>query len=59
VYGGTVPARHFVEFPAGTLRRIGLKVGDRLGWNLGLSTGEKVVGGAPFQGHNKRAKPVS
>ena len=45
-YGGNVPARHFVEFPAGTLRRIGLKVGDRLGWRLTLD-GETVTGGAP------------
>ena len=45
-YGGTVPARHFVEFAAGTLRRIGLKVGDRLGWRLTLD-GEQVTGGAP------------
>ena len=44
-YGGTVPARHFIEFPAGTLRRIGLRRGDRLGWNLTLSDGQKVTGG--------------
>jgi len=46
-YGGNVPARHFIEFPAGTLARIGLRTGDRLGWNLTLSDGQKVVGGAP------------
>jgi uncharacterized membrane protein (UPF0127 family) len=46
-YGGTVPARHFVEFPVGTLKRIGLKKGDRLGWNLTLSDGRTVVGGLP------------
>jgi len=45
-YGGTVLARHFVEFPAGTLRRIGLRIGDRLGWRLTLD-GEPVSGGAP------------
>ena len=45
-YGGTVPARHFIEFPAGTLRRIGLHRGDHLGWNLTLSDGQRVVGGA-------------
>ena len=43
-YGGTVPARHFVEFPAGTLRRIGLKKGDRLGWNLTLPTAPRWWG---------------
>jgi uncharacterized membrane protein (UPF0127 family) len=54
VYGGTVPARHFIEFPAGTLKRIGLRRGDRLGWNLGLSDGEKVVGGAQVPGSRKK-----
>jgi uncharacterized membrane protein (UPF0127 family) len=46
VYGGTVPARHFVEFPAGTLKRVGLRRGDRLGWKLTLSDGSVVSGGA-------------
>jgi hypothetical protein len=49
VYGGTVPARDFVEFPAGTLQRIGLRKGDRLAWNLELSDGERLVGGAPVK----------
>ena len=65
IYGGTVPARHFIEFPVGTLRRIGLRKGDRLGWNLGLSDGTKVVGGAqvpgdaPTKGRKKRAVPAA
>lgn len=45
-YGGTVPARYFVEFAAGTLRRIGLKKGDRIGWDLTLDSGARVKGGA-------------
>ena len=56
-YGGTVPARHFVEFPAGTLARIGLRKGDRLGWNLALMNGEKVVGGVQGAQQKKRARP--
>lgn len=44
-YGGTVPARYFVEFAAGTLRRIGLKKGDRIGWDLKLDDGTAVKGG--------------
>ena len=44
-YGGTVPARHFVEFAVGTVRRLGLKRGDRLGWNLTFSDGQRVIGG--------------
>jgi hypothetical protein len=53
-YGGTVVARHFVEFPVGTLRRLGLKVGDRLGWKLALSDGSTVTGGAPVAAIRKK-----
>lgn len=45
-YGGNVDARHFVEFPAGTIRRLALKKGDRLGWKLNFSDGQTVTGGA-------------
>ena len=47
IYGGTTLSRHFVEFPVGTLKRLGIKKGDRLGWNLALSDGTTVVGGLP------------
>jgi hypothetical protein len=56
VYGGTLPARHFVEFPAGTLRRLALKRGDRLGWNLTLSDGTTVAGGTPVTADGKTHK---
>lgn len=46
-YGGSVPARHFIEFPAGTFKRLGLKKGDRLGWELTLDDGRVVRGGQP------------
>lgn len=46
-YGGSVPSRFFVEFAPGTIRRLGLKKGDRLGWELALSNGQALVGGAP------------
>ena len=55
-YGGNLPARHFVEFPAGTLKRIGLKRGDRLGWNLALSDGTTEVGGVPVPPDSKGRK---
>lgn len=45
-YGGTVPARHFIEFPVGTFKRLGLKKGDRLGWSLTLDGGQVLQGGA-------------
>ncbi len=46
-YGGTVPARHFIEFPDGTFRRLGVRKGDRLGWDLTLDDGTHLKGGAP------------
>jgi hypothetical protein len=45
-YGGTVPARHFIEFPAGTFKRLKLKKGDAVRWDLVLDDGTKVKGGA-------------
>ena len=44
-YGGSVPSRNVVEFAAGTVRRIGLKKGDRIGWDLKLDSGAIVKGG--------------
>lgn len=46
-YGGKVLSRHFIEFPAGTVKRLKLKLGDRLGWNLKLVDGTTIVGGIP------------
>ena len=46
-YGGSVLARHFVEFPAGTFKRLGLRKGDPLGWELTLDDGRVVRGGTP------------
>ena len=55
-YGGTVEARHFVEFPAGTISRLGLKKGERIGWNLTFSDGSKAVGGAPVPPDGGKAR---
>ncbi len=55
-YGGAVLSRHFVEFPVGTIKRLGLHKGDRLGWNLILSDGTKVVGGLPVPAEAKSRK---
>jgi uncharacterized protein len=46
-YGGAIPSRHFVEFPVGTVRRLSLKLGDRIGWNLRLADGTSFIGGMP------------
>lgn len=53
-----VPSRHFVEFPAGTAKRLGLKVGDRIGWDLALKNGSRLKGGLPVPagGTSKKAK---
>ena len=53
-YGGTVPARYFIEFAAGTFRRLGLKKGDRLGWDLTLDDGRGVRGGLPVPKGKKK-----
>ena len=45
-YGGHCDSRYFIEFPQGTFKRIGLKVGDRIGWDLKLDNGTIVQGGA-------------
>jgi uncharacterized membrane protein (UPF0127 family) len=47
-YGGKVLARHFIEFPVGTVRRLSLKLGDRLGWKIKLADGSSVIGGTPI-----------
>jgi uncharacterized membrane protein (UPF0127 family) len=46
-YGGTVPTRYFIEFSAGTFKRLGLKKGERIGWDLTLDDGRVVRGGLP------------
>lgn len=55
-YGGKVLSRHFVEFAAGTLRRIGLKKGDRIGWDLKLDDGTTLKGGAVGTANLKKKK---
>ncbi|MDR2697495.1 MAG: DUF192 domain-containing protein [Holophagales bacterium] len=47
-YGGSMLSRHFVEFPAETFKRIGLKIGDKIGWDLKFSNGESSKGGLPI-----------
>jgi len=48
-YGGSKLSRHFIEFPAGTFKRIGLKNGDKVSWELKFSNGESSKGGPPIQ----------
>ena len=49
-YGGTVPSRIFIEFPVGTFKRLGLKKGERLAWDLKLADGSVVKGGTTAKG---------
>lgn len=51
-YGGKVASRHFVELPSGTLKRLGLKTGDRIGWDLRLADGSAIRGGLPVPKEN-------
>jgi uncharacterized membrane protein (UPF0127 family) len=46
-YGGDYVGRYFIEFPVGTFKRLGLKKGDKLGWELQLDNGSVVKGGTP------------
>jgi len=46
-YGGKVTSRYFIEFPSGTTRRLGLEVGEKIGWDLRLADGSVVRGGVP------------
>lgn len=40
-FGGKQTSRHFAEFPAGTFKRLGLKVGDRMAFE-GKADGQAV-----------------
>ena len=53
-YGGTMPSRYFIEFPVGTFKHLGLKKGDRLGWDLTLDDGRGLRGGAPLPKAKKK-----
>ena len=56
-YGGTLPARHFIEFAAGTFKRIGLKKGDKVAWELRLPDGSHLrTGGADKKAETKPKK---
>jgi hypothetical protein len=55
-FGGTRASRHFVEFAAGTFRRLGLRPGDRMGWDLRLDDGTVVKGGAQAAAPARRKK---
>jgi uncharacterized membrane protein (UPF0127 family) len=55
-YGGAAISRNFVEFPSGTIRRLGLRKGDRLGWHLALSDGSTVTGGVPVPADSTKGR---
>lgn len=50
-YGGAEISRHIVEFSSGTVKRIGLKKGDVLGWDLVLHDGQLTCGGLCAKGY--------
>ncbi len=53
-YGGTLVSKYFIEFRAGTFKRLGLRKGDRLGWELVLDDGRSLRGGAPMPKGKKK-----
>lgn len=53
-YGGTMPSRYFIEFQSGTVKRLGLKKGERLGWDLTLDDGRVLHGGIPMPKARKK-----
>ena len=53
-HGGLVLSRHYVQFAAGSLRRLGLRKGDRIGWDLRLDDGTEVKGGATGGARGRR-----
>lgn len=57
-HGGAAASRHYVQFAAGSLRRLGLRKGDRIGWDLVLDDGTPVKGGATgvLRGKRKNRK---
>lgn len=54
-FGGRVLSRHVVEFRAGTVKTLKLKVRDRIGWLLKTDGGTTEKGGLPLE--EKAAKP--
>lgn len=57
-YGGNVMSRYFIEFAAGTVRRLNLKVGERVGWELHFKDGGSLVGGTPIPKEAVKGKRV-
>ena len=55
-YGGKVLSRHFLEFAAGTVRRLKLRVGERIGWELQYKDGGSLNGGAPLPKEGGKVK---
>jgi hypothetical protein len=54
-YGGTVPARHFIEFQVGTFKRLGLRKGDKVVFEGTLDGGQAVgFGVAPKAATKKK-----
>ena len=55
-YGGKVMSRYFLEFPVGTVRRLKLAVGEKIGWDLQFKDGGSLSGGAPIAKEGGKAK---
>ena len=51
-FGGTKPSRYYVYLAAGMLRRLGLRVGDKIGWDLHFTDGTRLRNGPSLQGED-------
>ena len=55
-FGGTKPSRYYLYLAAGMLRKLGLKTGDKIGWDLQFTDGTSLRNGPSLQ--SVGAQPV-
>jgi len=49
-FGGIKPSRYYLYLAAGTLRKLGLKMGDKISWDLQFTDGTSLRNGPSIQG---------
>lgn len=54
-FGGTKPSRYYVYLAAGTLRKLGLKVSDKIGWDLQFTDGTSLRNGPSLQSEDAQS----
>ena len=51
-FGGVKPSRYYVYLVAGMLKKLGLKIGDKIGWDLQFTDGTSLRNGPSLQGED-------